>query len=422
MTDETRDTTPAPQPRKTAVPPLPKTADMDGSSWVKPTDIGLKVSMVLYIAAIATCSMLAVMGDTTDEVILGTVASVIFVALWAVAWLFVKGFLAEFRAEPLTAEERAYVSEHPTAPDAVRLVRSEKIGRLLVGAPPDPMSAFTSAMSEEEIERICAFRDEEVKSTWAWYEKTGDPQVVHVTAEDGSTLTAHALRVDPKSKRWLLLVHGYKGTWTECYVYAHHYAEHGYNILMPEQRAHATSGGKWICMGGREGRDMVVWAKWLVQTYGKNIRIVMHGHSMGASAVCIACGEKDLPPQVRATVEDCGYSDAWNVFVPVMHKGLRLPAHPILDFVSFLASRQEGGCVLTEVDVAGAVSHARTPLLVMHGEADTFVPPYMARRIYDACSTKKRLDYFPGAGHCQACLSDPKRYFSEVFDFLGKLV
>ena len=78
--------------------------------------------------------------------------------------------------------------------------------------------------------------------------------------------------------------------------------------------------------------------------------------------------------------------------------------------------------VLTEVDVAGAVSHARTPLLVMHGEADTFVPPYMARRIYDACSTKKRLDYFPGAGHCQACLSDPKRYFSEVFDFLGKLV
>ena len=107
MTDETRDTTPAPQPRKTAVPPLPKTADMHGSSSVKPTDIGLKVSMVLYIAAIATCSMLAVMGDTTDEVILGTVASVIFVALWAVAWLFVKGFLAEFRAEPLTAEERA---------------------------------------------------------------------------------------------------------------------------------------------------------------------------------------------------------------------------------------------------------------------------------------------------------------------------
>ena len=81
-----------------------------------------------------------------------------------------------------------------------------------------------------------------------------------------------------------------------------------------------------------------------------------------------------------------------------------------------IAAMAESGFVLD------ADGHARTPLLVMHGEADTFVPPYMARRIYDACSTKKRLDYFPGAGHCQSCLSDPKRYFSEVFDFLGKLV
>jgi len=146
---------------------------------------------------------------------------------------------------------------------------------------------------------------------------------------------------------------------------------------------------------------------------------------MGGAAVCVACGEKDLASQVRVTVEDCGYSDPWNVFVPIVRKGLHLAVHPLLDLMGFLVGRQEGGCDLAGIDVTASVAHARTPLLALHGEADVFVPPYMARRIYDAAGGAaagdgKRLVYFPGAGHCQSCLSDPERYFSELFGFVGR--
>ena len=387
---------------------------MDGASWVRPTSVGLTVSMVLYLVAVALCTMLAMMGRVVEEVVLGTLASVVFIALWIVAWLFAKSFFSEYRDEPLSAEERDYVAEHPTAPDARRLVRLEKIGHMLVGRTSGLKSMSASAMSEEEAEM-----------TWAWYERVGDPQVVRIDAEDGIGLTGHVYLLDPKSRKWLLFMHGFKGRWTEGYLYARRYAERGYNIIMPEQRAHATSGGGWICMGGREGRDAVAWSKWLAKTYGRNIRIVLQGHSMGGATVCVACGERDLASQVRVTVEDCGYSDPWNVFVPIVHKGLHLTVHPLLDFTRFLVSRQEGGCDLAEIDVAASVAHARTPLIAFHGEDDVFVPPYMARRIYEAAGgaaagDDKRLVYFPGAGHCQSCLSDPERYFSELFGFVDR--
>jgi len=414
MSDVTPDTTPAPRPPKTAIPPLPKKADMDGASWARPTSVGLTVSMVLYLVVIALCTMLAMMGRATEEIVLGTLASVVFIVLWLVAWRFAKRFFSEYRDEALSAEERDYVARHPTAPDAMRLVRREKIGYMLVDGASGPRSASTSAVREEEAEK-----------TWAWYERVGDPQIVHIDAEDGATLTGHVCLLDPKSRKWLLFMHGFRGHWTEGYLYARRYAERGYNIIMPEQRAHATSGGGWICMGGREGRDTVAWTKWLVKTYGRNIRIVLQGHSMGGAAVCVACGEKDLASQVRVTVEDCGYSDPWNVFVPIVHKGLHLAVHPLLDLMGFLVSRQEGGCDLAEIDVTTSVAHARTPLLALHGEADVFVPPLHGRRIYDAAGgaatgDDKRLVYFPGAGHCQSCLSDPERYFSELFGFVDR--
>jgi len=249
--------------------------------------------MVLYLVAVALCTMLAMMGRVVEEVVLGTLASVVFIALWIVAWLFAKSFFSEYRDEPLSAEERDYVAEHPTAPDARRLVRLEKIGHMLVGRTSGLKSMSASAMSEEEAEM-----------TWAWYERVGDPQVVRIDAEDGIGLTGHVYLLDPKSRKWLLFMHGFKGRWTEGYLYARRYAERGYNIIMPEQRAHATSGGGWICMGGREGRDAVAWSKWLAKTYGRNIRIVLQGHSMGGATVCVACGERDLASQVRVTVED----------------------------------------------------------------------------------------------------------------------
>ena len=66
----------------------------------------------------------------------------------------------------------------------------------------------------------------------------------------------------------------------------------------------------------------------------------------------------------------------------------------------------------------GAVSNTRLPILLIHGEADDFVPCSMSREIAAACAGPVRLETFPGAGHGGSYLSDPERYRAVVLDFL----
>lgn len=50
---------------------------------------------------------------------------------------------------------------------------------------------------------------------------------------------------------------------------------------------------------------------------------------------------------------------------------------------------------------AAAALVAPTPLLVVHGEADTWFPPEHARRLYDAAREPKELWLLPGFGHAE---------------------
>ena len=66
----------------------------------------------------------------------------------------------------------------------------------------------------------------------------------------------------------------------------------------------------------------------------------------------------------------------------------------------------------------GAVSNTRLPILLLHGEADDFVPCEMSREIAAACASPVRLETFPGAGHGGSYLKDPARYGRVVREFL----
>ena len=66
----------------------------------------------------------------------------------------------------------------------------------------------------------------------------------------------------------------------------------------------------------------------------------------------------------------------------------------------------------------GAVSNTTLPILLIHGEADSFVPCAMSREIQAACASPVRLEVFPGADHGVSYLKDPERYARVVEEFL----
>ena len=64
-----------------------------------------------------------------------------------------------------------------------------------------------------------------------------------------------------------------------------------------------------------------------------------------------------------------------------------------------------------------AMADAKVPVIFYHGEADDFVPCYMSRRNFEACTSRKRLVTIPRAGHGLCYLVDPERYLKELDNF-----
>jgi fermentation-respiration switch protein FrsA (DUF1100 family) len=62
------------------------------------------------------------------------------------------------------------------------------------------------------------------------------------------------------------------------------------------------------------------------------------------------------------------------------------------------------------------------PILIIHGEADYYVPAEMGKKVYEACTSKKRLLLVPDAGHGISFIVDGELYVSTVKEFLNEVL
>ena len=130
------------------------------------------------------------------------------------------------------------------------------------------------------------------------------------------------------------------------------------------------------------------------------------GISMGGASVLLA-SSLELPENVKFLVNDCGYSDGYEEFKAAA-RFMKIP--PILYApAGWLLYKITEGIDIKKVRPVDEVKKARLPILTVHGEADTFVPFYMCKEIYEACSSEKELVTVPGATHGMSYLVDPKK-------------
>jgi fermentation-respiration switch protein FrsA (DUF1100 family) len=123
-----------------------------------------------------------------------------------------------------------------------------------------------------------------------------------------------------------------------------------------------------------------------------------------------------LPEEVKGILADCGYSSPRAIIKKVcwdMPKYMRV----LYPFTS-LSAELFGHFDPDAGSAVGAVSNTRLPILLIHGEADGFVPCEMSREIAAACAAPVRLELFPGADHGVSYISDPERYSRIVKEFL----
>lgn len=239
----------------------------------------------------------------------------------------------------------------------------------------------------------------------------------YITSSDKLKLHSYKVTNQNNSNKWVIAVHGYTSEGINMSTYAKHYYDNGYNVLIPDLRAHGLSEGNYIGMGWDDRLDIISWINYILNE-NPNAEIILHGVSMGASTVLMTSGE-EIPSNVKAIVADCGYTSVWDEFAYQLDDLFSLPEFPILN-VSSMVAKIRAGYFLGEASSLEQVKNSKTPILYIHGDKDDFVPYYMMEELYNATSSEKEMLTIKGAEHAKASEVDPETYWNTVNNFINK--
>ena len=241
---------------------------------------------------------------------------------------------------------------------------------------------------------------------------------VEITSYDG--LKLHANYYHNKDGAILAICfHGYRGTPIRDFsggVKA--YLDMGYNVLLVHQRAHKDSEGHTITFGIKESKDCLSWIRYALRRFGTKQKIILCGISMGASTVLLA-SENKLPKNVKGIIADCPFSSPKAIIKKVCSKDMHIPFFLGYPFV-WLGGILFGHFNMNGGDIKKALRNNKLKILLIHGEADTYVPCSMSKEIAD---NDKNIDIelFPNADHGLSFVIDQPRYEKIVKEFVNKV-
>jgi len=285
--------------------------------------------------------------------------------------------------------------------------------RIAFYAPPrKPTSGDAIELPEGEIYEV-SWEDME---NWIRQVRAMPQEDVEITSFDGLKLRGKYYEYAPGAPIELMF-HGYRGNSERdlpggverCFRV-------GRSALIVDQRCSGRSEGKTITFGVYEHRDCLKWIDFMIDRFGKDVKIILTGISMGAATVLMA-GGKELPENVIGILADCGYTSARDIMQLEIRK-MGLPPKLSYPFVK-LGARIFGGFDPDAFSPVEAVKACKVPVIFYHGEADDFVPCYMSQENFDACASRKALVTIPGAGHGLCYPVDRDRYVKTLADFFG---
>ena len=236
-----------------------------------------------------------------------------------------------------------------------------------------------------------------------------------IVSDRGQKLRGYLMRPAKPSDVYVFGSHGYrsdgKGEW--CYFAKFYVEEMGWNLFFVDHQSHGESEGEYIGFASHEHKDCLKWLRYINDTFGKDVRLVLHGISMGSATVMLMSGNDALPENVKFTVADCGYTSAMDEFNYKI-EALKLPFTPLIPLISAINHKRAGYDFQKDTDALSSVKRARVPMLFIHGDKDLFVPTKMVYELYDACTSEKELFVVPGADHARSYHVDPEGYEARI--------
>jgi predicted alpha/beta-fold hydrolase len=243
---------------------------------------------------------------------------------------------------------------------------------------------------------------------------------VSITAAGGATLHAWSIVPAASNGDAVILLHGQADNRAGMLGPAGLLLRHGYTVLLPDARAHGESGGSIATYGVLEADDIHRWFTWL-QDADHPRCIDGIGDSMGAAQLLRSL---EVERGYCAVVAESAFSSFREVAYDRIGQWFGTGAwlgrtifHPAIDF-GLVYARLKYGINFEQASPLRAVAATSTPVLLIHGLADTNIPPRHSEQI-------KRANLAVGlwqpqhADHCGASSTDPAGYESHVLNWFG---
>jgi len=243
---------------------------------------------------------------------------------------------------------------------------------------------------------------------------------VEIPASDGARLRAWLFRPHESNGDAAIVLHGHMDTRRGVLSHASLLLRHGYTVLAPDSRGHGTSGGDVVTFGIVESDDIHRWSRWLKPNAGAR-HVYGLGESMGA-AVILQSTRDDT--SFSAVVAEGSFSSFRKIALDRLSQRLGLSRTasyaflwPIVD-TGILYSRARFGIDLIAASPVDALRHARTPVLLIHGDADTNIPPDHTDDL--AAADPQAQTWKPGStGHVAAISTHPAEFETRVIEWFS---
>ncbi len=256
-------------------------------------------------------------------------------------------------------------------------------------------------------------KSEDPRNKWMHKQEFTHYSIVN---DRGQRLQGFYLPAEEKSDKFVLCSHGYRNRGTgEFRFICEFYHKNGFNIFLIDHQSAGESDGDRISLGYYESRDMLLWIDFMLEKFGKDIKISFHGFSMGSASVILLCGNNDLPQNVKFAVADCSFASIKNLFSTVT-RNYHIPAGLVIKTVDRI-NRIKQGFSFDDVSPVKAAKNIKIPFLFCHGDADGLIPVKDCYEIYANCPVEKDILISPEAGHCDSYRKNSERYEGKILEF-----
>ena len=212
----------------------------------------------------------------------------------------------------------------------------------------------------------------------------------------------------------VVILHGLSDSKASYLSMGERLAKMGYDVVLPDLRAHGASGGKYVTWGAKERTDVKQVMDAL--TTGKIVsdKVYAFGSSIGAA---VAIQYAAIDPRARGVMAMAPYKD-----ITIVRRTIALLAPTISDedFDAVLArAGKMADFEPADASTTDAAARLKCPLLLVHGLLDMTVPVDHSQAIYDAAGEPKQIIIVPWASHL-TLLMGREAWIAEQIDNIAK--